>query len=169
MDRIILVDGGGELSAEQMGKVFAGIKPSLDRLGKTFPSFEDYLEFMKQTPFLDPWSPVFETYFRYEAEDIDGGVRSRTQPEHIQEEAQNLRKLNVSEYYSKIACRTLILRATEGLLAGDDILLPEEVTEKMLRKIPGAVAVTVQGVNHYMILFQPNDARDRAILSFLEA
>ena len=169
VDRIVLVDGGGKLSAGQMDKVFAGIKPSLDRLGKTFPSFENYLDVMKQAPFLHPWSPAFETYFRYEAEDVKGGVRSRTRPEHIEEEAQNLGKVDVSEYYPEIGCQTLILRATEGLLAEDDILLPEEVTERMLREIPEARAVTVQGVNHYMIVFQPNDVRDQAILNFLEA
>ncbi|NTW45410.1 MAG: alpha/beta fold hydrolase, partial [Anaerolineaceae bacterium] len=37
VDRLVLVDGGGKLSEIQMAKVFAGIKPSLDRLGKTFP------------------------------------------------------------------------------------------------------------------------------------
>ncbi len=169
VDRIVLVDGGGKLSAEQMGKVFAGIKPSLDRLGKVFPSFEAYLEVMKEAPFLHPWSPAFETYFRYEAEDVNGGVRSRVRPEHIQEEAQNLGKVDVSEYYPKIGCQTLILRATEGLLAEDDILLPEEVVERMLGEIPEAMAVTVQGVNHYMIVFQPNDVRDQAILNFLES
>ena len=32
VDRLILVDGGGKLSENQMAKVFVGIKPSLDRL-----------------------------------------------------------------------------------------------------------------------------------------
>ncbi|MBW1783256.1 MAG: alpha/beta hydrolase [Deltaproteobacteria bacterium] len=168
VDRIILVDGGGKLSAEQLEKVFAGIKPSLDRLGKVFPSFEAYLEVMKEAPYLHPWSSAFETYFRYEVEDVSGGIRSRVRPEHIQEEAQNLGKVDVSDYYSKIGCQTLILRATEGLLAKDDILLPEAVTERMLREIPEARAVTVQGANHYMIVFQPNDVRDQAILNFLK-
>lgn len=50
VDRIILVDGGGKLSEIQMMKVFSGIKPSLDRLGRIFPSFEDYLDHMKKRP-----------------------------------------------------------------------------------------------------------------------
>ncbi len=55
VDRLILVDGGGKLSEAQMTKVFAGIKPSLDRLGKVFPDFESYLALLKQAPFLQPW------------------------------------------------------------------------------------------------------------------
>ncbi|MDZ7696114.1 MAG: alpha/beta hydrolase [Deltaproteobacteria bacterium] len=73
VERIILVDGGGKLSEEQMAKVFAGIKPSLDRLGKVFPSFEEYIEMMKQAPFLHPWSGAFDTYFQYEVEGVEGG------------------------------------------------------------------------------------------------
>ena len=37
VDSIILVDGGGKLSENQIVKVFSGIKPSLDPLGKVFP------------------------------------------------------------------------------------------------------------------------------------
>ena len=169
VDRIILVDGGGKLSAEQMEKVFAGIKPSLDRLGNVFPSFEAYLKVMKEAPYLHPWTPAFETYFRYETEDVDGGVRPRTHPEHIQEEAANLGNMDVATFYPQVNSPTLILRATEGLLADDDILLPEKVLERMLKEIPNARAVTVQGVNHYMIVFQPNAVRDQAILNFLAA
>ena len=73
VDRLILVDGGGKLSETQMAKVFAGIKPSLDRLGQVFPSFEAYLSLMKQAPYLQPWNSYMETYFRYEVEEVEGG------------------------------------------------------------------------------------------------
>lgn len=167
VDGIILVDGGGKLSEEQTKKVFAGIKPSLDRLGKVFPSFQDYLALMKEAPFLKPWSPALDTYYQYETEEVDGGVRSRVRPEHIQEEALNLGKVDISQSYPKIKCPVLILRATEGLLAQDDILLPEEAVERMLREIPDANCVDLEGTNHYSIVFQPNEIRDRAIKDFL--
>lgn len=63
--QLILVDGGGKLTKAQMAKVFAGIKPSLDRLGKVFPSIKAYLSHMKQAPYLQPWNSYMETYFRY--------------------------------------------------------------------------------------------------------
>lgn len=168
VERIILVDGGGKLSEEQRGKVFAGIKPSLDRLGKVFPSFEDYLALMKQAPFLKPWPPAMEPYYRHEVEEVDGGIRSRVMPEHIQEEALNLGKVDVSQFYPKLVCPALIFRATEGLLAQDDILLPKEVVERMLREIPNASRVDLDGTNHYSIIFQPNSTRDQAIRAFLK-
>jgi len=168
VDRIILVDGGGKLSEEHREKVFAGIKPSLDRLGKVFPSFDDYLALMKEAPFLKPWPPAMEPYYRHEVEEVDGGIGSRVMPEHIQEEALNLGKVDVSQFYPKLVCPVLIFRATEGLLAQDDILLPEEVVEWMLREIPDASRVDLDGTNHYSIIFQPNSTRDQAIMGFLK-
>src|SRR4030065_2027104 len=100
VDRLILVDGGGKLSETQMAKVFAGIKPSLDRLGQVFPSIEAYLLQMKQAPFLQPWNSYMDTYFRYEIEEVEGGVRSRVHPKHIEEEARNLGKVDSSQFYA---------------------------------------------------------------------
>ena len=168
VDRLILVDGGGKLTGDQMAKVFAGIKPSLDRLGQIFPSFETYLSLMKQAPYLQPWNSYMETYFRYEIEEAQGGIRSRVHRKHIEEEAKNLEKVDSRNFYKKVKVPTLILRATKGMLAEDDLLLPEDVVEQMVREIPNAKRVDVEGANHYSILFQPNVKRDQAILQFLQ-
>jgi pimeloyl-ACP methyl ester carboxylesterase len=164
---LILIDGGAKLSPEQAAKVFAGIKPSLDRLGQVFPTFEAYLENMKKAPFLQPWSPLLDTYFRHESEIFAGRVRSRIQPAHIQEEALNLNRFEAEPLYPQIQCPTLILRAPEGMLARDDILLPEEVVEKMVRGIPRAKRLDLAGTNHFSILFVPSPARDKGIREFL--
>jgi pimeloyl-ACP methyl ester carboxylesterase len=169
VDRLILVDGGGKLTEAQMAKVFAGIKPSLDRLGKVFHSFEDYLLQMKQAPYLQPWNPFMDRYFQYEVEEVEGGVRSRVHPKHIEEEAQNLGKVDSTQFYQKVISPTLILRATKGMLAKDDFVLPEDVADRMVREMPRAKRVDVEGVNHYTILFQPDEKRDQAILHFLKA
>jgi pimeloyl-ACP methyl ester carboxylesterase len=169
VDRLILVDGGGKLTETQMAKVFAGIKPSLDRLGKIFHSFEDYISQMKQAPYLQPWNSFMEKYFQYEVEEVEGGVRSRVHPKHIEEEAQNLGKVDSTQFYQKVISPTLILRATKGMLAKDDFVLPEDVADRMVREMPRAKRVDVEGVNHYTILFQPDEKRDQAILHFLKA
>jgi pimeloyl-ACP methyl ester carboxylesterase len=167
VDRLILVDGGGKLTKAQMAKVFKGIKPSLDRLGQIFPSLKAYLAQMKQAPYLQPWNSYMETYFHYEIENVQGGVRSRVHPKHIEEEARNLGKVDSREFYKKVKAPTLILRATKGMLAEDDLLLPEDVVDRMIHEIPNAKRLDVEGTNHYSILFQPNKKRDHAILKFL--
>ena len=167
VDRIILVDGGGKLSDIQMAKVFAGIKPSLDRLGRIFPSFEAYLNLMKSAPFFKSWSPALETYYRYEIEEVNGGVRSRINPAHIREERENLGKVDISQFYDKISSPVLILRATHGMVAEDDLLLPQDVAERMVKKISDARYVDIPGTNHYSIVFEKNVMRDNLILDFL--
>jgi len=168
VDRLILIDSGGKIPDARLDKFFASIKPSLDRLGKVFPDFESYLALLKQAPFLQPWSPLFETYFRYEVEEVNGGVRSRIRREHIDEESNNLRKIDTSQSYTKVIAPTLILRATKWLLSEEDLLLPQDVTERMVREIPNARNVDVEGTNHYSIVFQPNKKRDEALLEFLK-
>jgi pimeloyl-ACP methyl ester carboxylesterase len=168
VDRLILVDGGGKLSQEQLDKVFQGIKPALDRLGKVFPSSDAYVEMMRQAPYLQPWSPVMETYYRYELEETEGGVRCNIDPAHIEEEAVNIRKEAPDTFYADVRCKALILRATEGLLSPDDILLPEPVAARMVREIPQAQRVDIEGFNHYGIVFRPSEKRDQALHAFLE-
>jgi len=134
VEKMILVDGGGDLSKEQMDKVFAGIKPSLERLGHVYPDTEAYLSKMRQAPFIQPWSPAIENYYRYEIEKTDNGVCTNITPAHIAEEADNIRKVKCAEYYARVRCNVLILRATDGLLSDDDLLLPGDVVDRMLRK-----------------------------------
>lgn len=170
VDSLVLVDGGGKLSPEQFAKVFAGIKPSLDRLGQVFPSFDDYLNLMKQAPFLQPWMPALETYFKYEMEELeDGKVRPVIRRENIEEESASLMGMDISEFYGSVKCPTLILRATEGLLTGDDLVLPEDAAQRMLKEIPNARLVNLEGTNHYTILFRPMERRKDAILEFLSS
>ena len=168
VDRLILVDGGGDLSKEQMDNVFQGIKPALDRLTMVFPSVSDYLTAMKQATYIQPWSAEIEGYYRYEIESTEGGVCTNIHPSRIAEEANNIRKVKSAAFYSQVRCPVLVLRAPQGLFSDDDILLPEDVIDRMIREIPDARRFDVDGMNHYGIVFQPHDARNQAIKGFLE-
>ena len=167
-EKIILMDGGGQLTQDQWDKFTLAIKPSLDRLGQVFPSFEAYVANMKLAPFLQPWSQALEDYFQYESEAVEGGVRSRINPANIQEEVQNIQQEVPSEYFSKVTCPVLILRATDGIFSKDDLVLPESAVDRMVSEIPEALRVDIKGTNHFSILFQPNEMRDQAIREFLE-
>ena len=167
-EKIILMDGGGQLTQDQWDKFSLAIKPSLDRLGQVFPSFDAYVALMKLAPFLQPWSQALEDYFQYESEAVEGGVRSRINPANIQEEIQNIQQEVPSEYFSKVTCPVLILRATDGIFSKDDLVLPGSAVDRMVSEIPEALRVDIQGTNHFSILFQSNEMRDQAIREFLE-
>ena len=166
--KLILMDAGGHLSQSQWDNVHVAIKPSVDRLGQVFPSFEDYTTLLKQAPFLQPWTRFLDTYFRYEIEEVDGGVRSRTLVEGIREEISNIRSFDAASLYPRISCPVLILRATDGILSRDDMVLTEDAAERMVREIVDAGCVDVTNSNHYSILFGANEVRNRAILNFLK-
>ena len=166
-EKIILLDGGGQLTQNQWDKVTLAIKPSLERLGQVFPSFDAYVENMKKTSYLQPWSAAIEGYFRYEVEEVEEGIRSRINPVNIQEEIQNVQQEVPSQYYPNVPCPVLILRATDGILSKDDLVLPETAVERMVSEIPDSRRVDIIGTNHFSILFQPDEKRDRAIMEFL--
>ena len=167
-EKLILMDGGGQLTQDQWDKFSLAIKPSLDRLGRVFPSFDAYVALMKLAPFLQPWSQALEDYFQYESEAVEGGVRSRTNPANIQEEVQNIQQEVSSKYYPKVTCPVLILRATDGILSNDDLVLPESAVDRMVSEIPDARRIDIEGTNHFSILLQPNEMRDKTIREFLE-
>jgi len=168
VSQLVLVDGAGKMNQEQVAKLLAGIKPFVDRLGQVFPTFDSYTSYLRQAPFMQPWNASIESYFRYEVEQVPGGLRSRVHPDHIAEEIRNFGKVDVSKFYSYVKCPTLILRATDGMLTEDDQVLPEDVAGRMVREIPRARCVSLEGTNHYSILFQPNEERNQLLLKFLE-
>ncbi len=165
---LILMDAGGDLSQAYWDGVAAAIKPSIDRLEKTFPTKEAFYSLMKQAPFLNPWSEEIEAYFEYDLVETEEGFRSRIQPENIREEVSNKREFSVSKYYTQLQCPVLILRATDGILQPDDILLPHDVVDNMLAAMRDARVVDVKGTNHYSMLFQPNTTRDNELKAFLD-
>jgi len=167
-EKLILMDGGGQLTQDQWDKVSLAVKPSLDRLGQVFPSFDEYVENMKKASFMQPWSPALEIYFRYEIDEVEVGVRSKVNPVHIGEEVRNLRQEEPAQYYPKVTCPVLILRATDGILSRDDLVLPETAIERMVSEIPNARRADINGTNHFSILFQLHEARDQAIRDFLK-
>lgn len=166
---LILIDAGGELSQEHWDRVSEAIKPSIQRLSLTFPSADAFIDLMKQAPVFQPWSEAIEACFRYDLEATARGVRSRIQLSHIKEEVSNKRKTSTSQLYPAIQCPVLILRATRGILSDDDILLPQATLQNMLHHIPDARCVSLDGTDHYSIIFQQNPLRDREIGAFLES
>jgi pimeloyl-ACP methyl ester carboxylesterase len=164
---LILVDGGGDLPQSQWDKIGTAIRPSLQRLGQRYDSVEACIAAMSALPVFTPWSPALEAYFRYDLEPVAGGFQSRVNLAHIQEEMANKRQTGAAPFYGRLTCPVLILRATDGLLAPDDILLPQSAVDRMLAEIADSRCMSLSGTNHYSILWQPNAQRDKAIADFL--
>lgn len=133
---LVLMDGGAQLSPEQWAKISLAIKPSTDRLVMSFPSFQAYLDHVRQAPYLSPWNDYIETYFRYECHEVGGEIRSRIRPENIQEEAGNLVATDTTQWYGRVGCPVLVIRAARGMVTGDDLVMPDEATAELVKVLP---------------------------------
>lgn len=167
LERLVLLDGGGELPAAQWTKVNQSLQPLVDRLGQVLPSKEAYLALVRQAPYFNPWNQALATYFDYELEGVPGGVCARLRPDTVSEERRNMRSLQPSLFYPQVACPVLILRAGKGMLQDDDVLLPRQALERMRGAMARAQVVELPEADHFTMMFQPNSRRDQALREFL--
>ncbi len=167
--RLVLLDGAGKLTEAQVKRVFQGIKPSLERLDRVFPSESEFIKLMKAAPFFKTWTRAHHEYFRYDLEKVEGGVRSRVRRDRIMRESVNLVAFKPADLYKKVSCPTLILRAPEGMMGGRDALLPRNALKRMVGSIKRTWLVEIEGANHYSIIINPSKTRDRALAAFLSS
>jgi pimeloyl-ACP methyl ester carboxylesterase len=91
------------------------IQPSLDRLERTLPSFETYLEMVKAMPYYDGWwDPMIEQFYRADVETLaDGRVRSRCRPDNIADAVDGTTLEDWDALCHRIEVPVLFLRAPE--------------------------------------------------------
>ena len=90
------------------------IRPSLDRLGVVYPSWDDYLAFVRQMPYFDDdgWPPELERNFRADVRVLpDGSVKAHAKPEHIHAAVEGTLAVDWPATVARIAQPTLLLRA----------------------------------------------------------
>jgi len=119
LGKLVLVDTGGRVPADAL----QAIGPALERLGKSYPSLDAYLQERQQSP-AHSWNPFWEAYYRYDAEvHPDGTVTSRVPKSAIEEEIMVNTSINPDVLLPRIQAPTLIARAPLGTLAPDRGLL----------------------------------------------
>lgn len=108
--KVVVIDAAGGVVNPQTREL---IKPSLDRLGKVVPSWEVYLNLMKQSPAFDGWwDPAIESYFRADVEiNDDGTVQARSRPENIAAAIDHAGTENWEAHISKINRPAILLHA----------------------------------------------------------
>lgn len=132
------------------------IKPSLDRLGMVFPSWEEYLAAIKAAPYFAGWhwDPAIEVYYRNDLRtNPDGTVQAISKPDHIQEAAMGTLEIDWADVVGRISQPTLLLRAPD-LLGSPEIgpVVIREAAERTRDRIPNATLVDIPG-NHVTFIF----------------
>lgn len=153
--RLILIDGGARLPAD----VAESVAASRNRVGKVFPSYQDYIAPMKTTGIFPEWSEAIDRAYRYDCEAKAGGVGSKVSKPGLDQEWDNLEGFyrTVDSLYPQISAPTLILRAPKPVAVTLSPFLAPEILQVMLSSITGGARVLdVPGTNHYTIILQPS-------------
>ncbi len=141
------------------------LKPSLERLGKTLPSLEVYLQAMQRAPFLDGyWDAALENYFRADAQsNPDGTAHARTRPEIIAEVIDRAIVEPWTEHLARVHQPTLLLNApgAYGPPGAPPILARAQALEtvEMLQHNGTACQYLELPGNHVTMLFGANAPR----------
>lgn len=136
-------------------QLFELLKPSLDRLGKMFPSLDEFLASRKQQPYLDvPWDGAIESFFRADVEPLpDGRVRVRIPPEVIAQVIAEAQKIDWQERLTRVEQEALLLNATGPYgPPGSPSLVLEEQAREAASLMPRCRYEWVPG-NHMTMLF----------------
>ncbi len=161
LERIVLVDICGAPDPTSLGP----IAMSVSRLGQVYPSTEVYIEALKGMHLIEPWSPYWERYFRYELEPVEGGVRSRSNREAVLEDAGYGTSHSAYPLWPGLTMPVLLLRATREILPGMGRIVSDADRARFPTEVATATAVDIDA-NHYTIA--TSDASVAAIRRFFE-
>jgi pimeloyl-ACP methyl ester carboxylesterase len=150
--KLVIIDSSGLLVNPQTREL---IKPSLDRLGITVPSWDLYLAAMKRAPFFTGWwDPAIETYFKADVEmNDDGTVQPRSRAENIAEAMDKAGEEDWAAHIRAIAQPAILLHAL-GAYGLEDA--PPIVTFEQAKATADALKdcryVEIPG-NHFTMLY----------------
>jgi len=116
----------------------AAIQPSLDRLGRVLPSWDTYLDAIKQAPYFDGWwDPAIESYFRADVRvSEDGSVQSRSHPEVIGAAMDGVIAEDWQAHLAAIRQPAILFQAPGDALAEVEhgLLITEEVLRHLITR-----------------------------------
>jgi pimeloyl-ACP methyl ester carboxylesterase len=143
---LTLIDAVGFPEPASMPPILSAV----ERLGKTHPSTEAYLSRVRSLGTIEPWSPDWERYFRYELVETRDGVESRTSHQAVLEDVFYASTRDPNELWPAIRCPSLLVRAARPLGDGGGFIVSAADRDRFAQK-QNASAVDVDA-NHYGVL-----------------
>jgi len=160
--RLVMIDGGVPLplpeGIDPDEVLAASLGPALERLSRTYPSVESYVDVFRQHPALGPhWNDAVEAYARYDALETPEGVRSRAVEEAVRADGRDLLVLHdeIDSALRGLPLPAHLLCAPLGMFGEAPGLLPAAAVRAYDEQLDHLTVETVPGVNHYTILFDP--------------
>jgi pimeloyl-ACP methyl ester carboxylesterase len=170
LSKLILIDAGAPLPWNSPEEQPAWLTASINRLGTSVPSFEEYTQRLKVAPFLGPyWNEYFDAYFWHDVRHYnDGSVASKCYREGILEEGLHFDEARPEKQWAGVKVPTLLLRAGQGLFFDNDQLLSVEAAAAAQQGIKDCHYVNFPTLNHYTIIFGVESGPAEEIQRFLD-
>jgi pimeloyl-ACP methyl ester carboxylesterase len=165
------IDAGAPFEWKTPEEQPAWLTTAINRLGTPTPSFEEYKQRLKATPFLGPyWNSYIDLYFEHDVyQQSDGSVIAKAYREGILEDnTYNCYEYKPQELWKHVTVPTLLLRAGQGLFTDNDQLLSEKAAEAIHHGIQNCRYVNFPKLNHYTIAFGIDSDPATEIRNFIE-
>ncbi len=146
------------------------IKPSLDRLGQTLPSWETYRQAIQAAPYWQGyWDEDVEAYYRADVEALaDGRIQPRSRPNNIAEAAEKGLGVDWPHLLNQVDQPVLMLHALGAYgPPGAPPIIPQDKAQETISMLPNHSYHLIPG-NHMTMLFGDNASKMvAAIKAFL--
>ncbi|MFN8611758.1 MAG: alpha/beta hydrolase [Vulcanimicrobiota bacterium] len=153
VQKLVLLDIAHEVPGCQ--QVYRMIRPSVDRLGLSWPNWEEYLQRIRQAPyFAGWWDPQIESYLRADLTTLpDGSVTSKVPAAAILEVLDRMVDEDWQGMVRSISQPALLVHASEPFGNGDDpALISSERVKNTLNCLQQGRLIQVAG-NHLTMLY----------------
>ncbi len=160
LDGVVLIDVAGRVDPG-VGAVIAEV---LDRVRAVYPSADDLLGEVRSDGLIHPWSEHWDAAYRYDLQEVDGGVRSRASIAAIDEDRAYTWTQDPYARWKYLTMPTLLLRASREMRPGAGFVVPADDCRAFRRDVARSEVVEVDA-NHITITAHPETAS--AIATFL--
>ncbi len=171
LSKLILIDAGAPFGWETPEEQPAWLTVAFNRLGTSTPSFEEYIQRLKATPFLGPyWNSYINLYFEHDVHhQSDGSVVAKAYREGVLEDnTYNCYVYKPQDLWRNVTVPTLLLRAGQGLFNDTDQLLSEQAAIDIQQGIKNCRYINFPELNHYTIAFGIDSGPATEIRNFIE-
>ncbi|WP_118976438.1 alpha/beta fold hydrolase [Taibaiella koreensis] len=148
VEKVIILDAAAEMNA----KVPLMLMPVLKRLDRTFPSFEQYLDYAKAAPQNSNWDEVMTTYYRADVRTLpDGRVRPYANLTKMIKVSIGVANQPWRSLFSEVRQPSLLINGADIYNLGEPIL-PDFKARESVSLMPDGRYVRVDG-NHQTMLY----------------
>lgn len=168
VERVLMLDAAISAASERTREL---IRPALARLERDYPSFEAYLDLLREAPYYHGWTwdPAVEGYYAADVATAENGrVRPRARPAQIAAAADGVIAEPWREHLARVACPVLMVHA-DGPYGppGAPPIVSRAQAEETRALLADCVYVHVPGNHMTMLYGEGARATADAILAFV--